>query len=192
MRKISLVSLAAVAALALTSCTASTQTGSVIGCEGAVIGDSIPQGSDPGLSLISDGFTAEAKKRGAEVLTADANLDVNKQLSDIDGFVQRQVNVVTAWPLDGTAVRPALQRADEAGIAVVTHQTPDGIESATNMQFDDRGAGAALATYLADKLGKGAKVAAIVGPQEVDSFRNLAEGFAEGAEKEGLEVVETQ
>src|SRR5690606_41108459 len=58
--------------------------------------------------------------------------------------------------------------------------------------FDDRGAGAALATYLAEKLGRGAKVAAIIGPRQVDSFRNVAEGFAAGAEAAGLDVVETQ
>ena len=162
------------------------------GCEGAVIGDSIPQGSDPGLTLIHRGFESEAQARGAKVESADANLDVNKQLSDIDGFVQRGAQAVSVWPMDGTAVRPAMQRAEGRGLVVVTQQTPQTLDSATNVQFDDEAIGASLATYLAQKLGPGAKVAAITGPQQVELFRNLASGFARGAKAAGLDVVATQ
>ncbi|TQO20061.1 ribose-binding protein [Rhodoglobus vestalii] len=198
MKTIGIGSVGVVIALFLSGCSASDGQQTADGgqqaggsCEGAVIGDSIPQASDPGLSLTHNGFLKEAESRGAEVLAADANLDLNKQLSDVDGFTQRKMDAITVWPMDGTAIRPALQRAEEAGTLIVTHQTPESVDSATNMQFDDRGAGAALATYLAEKLGKGAKVAAIVGPQQVESFRNMAEGFAEGAADAGLEVVET-
>lgn len=192
MRRTSLLSAAALAAVLAAGCSAATTSDDSEGCGGAVIGDSIPQASDPGLTLIHEGLVVEAERNGAKVLTADANLDVNRQLSDIDSFIQRQADAVTAWPMDTTAVRPALQRADQQGMVVVTQQTPQGVDFATNLQFDDRGAGAALAAYLAEKLGPGAKVAAIIGPQQVDSFRNLAEGFAAGAEAAGLDVVETQ
>src|SRR5690606_2857724 len=172
MRRTSLLSAAALA-VALTGACGDTATngasGASAGCDGAVIGDSIPQASDPGLTLVHEGLVAEAERRGATVLTADANLDVNRQLSDVDSFIQRQADAVTAWPMDTTALRPALQRAHDRGMVVVTQQTPQGVDFATNIQFDDRGAGAALATYLAEKLGPGAKVAAIIGPQQVDS-----------------------
>lgn len=191
--KIGWMSAGLAAALLLSGCSAAQQsTDKADGCKGAAIGDSIPQASDPGLDLIRQGFTGEAEAQGAEVLTADANLDVNKQLSDVDGFVQRGVDAVVAWPMDSTALRPALQRAADAGAAVVTHQTVGGLPTSTNVQFDDHAAGVALATYLADKLGAGAKVAMISGPQQVDLFRNLAEGFTEGAKAAGLELVETQ
>lgn len=195
MKKTAMVSAGVLMAALLAGCAPAEPTSapSVLeGCEGATIGDSIPQASDPGLNLISQGFVAEAKARGAEVVSADANLEVNQQLADVDGFVQRGVDAVTAWPMDGTALRPALERADAAGIVLVTQQTPEGVKTATNVQFDAHGAGVALALYLGDQLGSGAKVAAIVGPQQVDSFRSMAEGFAEGAATAGLDVVETQ
>ena len=194
--KIGWMSAGLIGALLLSGCAAAQQptneAGTAEGCKGTVIGDSIPQASDPGLDVIRQGFVGEATAQGAEVLTADANLDVNKQLSDVDGFVQRGVDAVVAWPMDSTALRPALQRAADAGAAVVTHQTVGGISASTNVQFDDRAAGVALATYLAEKLGKGAKVAMISGPQQVDLFRNLAEGFEEGAKAASLDLVETQ
>src|SRR5699024_6984463 len=76
------------------------------GCDGALIGDSIPQGSDPSLKMVHDGLSKEAKLRGAKVYSADADLDVNKQISDIDSFIQRQVDAITVWPMDTTAIRP--------------------------------------------------------------------------------------
>lgn len=199
-----LIPLAAVAILAsglLAGCGKTTDTAAAAsgsagsssgGCQGATLGDSIPQESDPALTYIHQGFAAEAQKHGATVDSADANLNVNQQLSDIDSFIQRRVAAVSVWPMDGTAVRPALQRAQQAGITVVTQQTPSSVDSATNIQFDDKAIGADLAAYLGDKLGPGAKVAAIVGPQQVQLFKDIADGFAEGAAKAGLEVVDTQ
>lgn len=161
-------------------------------CADAVIGDSIPQASDPGLQLIHGGLSREAEALGMEVLVADADLDVGKQLSDVDSFITRGVDGISIWPMDGVALRPAINRAADEGIVVVTQNTMAEVDLTANILFDDIDAGRRAAAYLAQELGNGAQVAAIFGPQEVESFRNLAAGFQEGAEEHGLELVETQ
>lgn len=161
-------------------------------CEGKVIGDSIPQGSDPALSMVNDGFTQQAATYGMEVHSADANLDVNQQISDVDSFVQRGMDGLSIWPMDTQSLRASMERAQQEGLSVVTHQTLEGDRFTTNVQFDDFGAGRSAALYLGEQLEPGAQVAVITGPQQVDSFRNLAEGFLAGAEEAGLEVVDVQ
>lgn len=157
-----------------------------------LIGDSIPQGSDPSLQIQAKALTAAAGVAHMKVLRVDANLDLNKQIADVDTLVQKKVKVLAIWPMDGKAIQPALARAKQAGVYVITQQTPNGQNRFTNMQADDFASGERVARYLASKLGRGAKVAAIIGPQQVQSFRDLASGFKAGAKATGLDVVDTQ
>lgn len=157
-----------------------------------LIGNSIPQGSDPSLQIQAKALKAEARKLNMRVIAVDANLDLNKQIADVDTLVQKKAQVLAIWPMDSKAIQPALKRAKDAGVFIITQQTPAGQNRYTNMQANDFASGQHIARYLGQKLGRGAKVAAIVGPQQVQSFRDLAKGFAKGAKQAGLIVVDTQ
>jgi ribose transport system substrate-binding protein len=157
-----------------------------------LIGNSIPQGSDPSLKIQAKALRADAKKFGLDVIEADANLDLNKQIADVDTFLQKKVGVLTIWPMDSRGIQPALARARKAGVRVITQQTPNGQNRDVNLQADDFGSGVRAAKYLGARLGRGSKVAAVFGPQQVDSFRDLAQGFLQGAKQAGLVVVDKQ
>jgi ribose transport system substrate-binding protein len=159
---------------------------------GGTVGFSVPQGADPALKLMERGIRAEAEKASIEVKTTDAALDVNKQLSDLDAFIQQRVDAIVVWPLDSQAVQPALERAKAANIPVVAVYTLAGGPYFTNLLIEGDSVGRSGARYLADQLGRGAKVAAVFGPPQVDQFREVAEGFQAGAKDQGLELVETQ
>jgi ribose transport system substrate-binding protein len=158
----------------------------------ALIGDSIPQGSDPSLKIQAKALRADAAKYGFSVIQADANLDLNKQIADVDTFIQKKVKVITIWPMDSRGIQPVLARARKAGIRIITQQTPNGVNRDVNLQADDFNSGVRAAKYLAARLGRGGKVAAVFGPQQVDSFRDLAQGFLKGAQDSGLVVVDKQ
>jgi ribose transport system substrate-binding protein len=204
-RPLLLALLAGVVVLALAACgggddgdsgatgTASgTSTAAAKADGGGTIGFSIPQGTDPGLQLIDAGMKAEASKLGMDVKTVDANLDVNKQLADLDSLVQQKVDSIVVWPLDSNAVQPALERAKDANIPVVAiYALADG-PYYTDLMIDGKSVGAKGAQQLAETLGKGAKVAAIFGPPQVDQFREITEGFNDAAKAAGLDVVDTQ
>jgi ABC-type sugar transport system substrate-binding protein len=162
------------------------------GGEGGTVGFSIPQGADPSLQLLADGMKAEAGKADLEVKVSDANLDMNKQIADLDAFVQQKVKAIVVWPLDSNGVQPALDRAREAKIPVVAIYALAGGPYYTDLIIDGKGIGSSAAKHMADTLGKGAKVAAIFGPPQVDQFREIAEGFKAGASESGLDVVESQ
>jgi ribose transport system substrate-binding protein len=156
------------------------------------IGFSIPQGADPSLRLLDGGMKAEAAKHGLQLKTIDANLDVNKQLSDIDTFITQKVKAIVVWPLSSEAVQPALARAQQANIPIIAiYALTDG-PYYTDLIIDGKGVGANMAKYLAGELGSNAKVAAINGPPQVDQFREIAEGFAAEAKSSGLNVVDTK
>jgi ABC-type sugar transport system substrate-binding protein len=197
--------LASCAALALSACGSSndspaagstsagtTPAATTGGGSGGTIGFSIPQGADPSLQLLDGGVKAQAAKAGLKVQTTDANLDLNKQLSDIDTFIQQKVKAIVVWPLDSKAIQPALARAKDAGIPIVAIYALSDGPYYTDLVIDGHAAGASAAQEMAKTLGKGAKVAGIFGPPQVDQFREIAEGFTAAAKTAGLDVVENQ
>jgi ribose transport system substrate-binding protein len=135
---------------------------------------------------------SEAAKSDLEVKVTDANLDVNKQIADLDTFVQQKVKAIVVWPLDSKAVQPALDRARKANIPIVAIYALAGGPYYTDLILDGKGIGSSAAQFMAQTLGKGAKVAAIFGPPQVDQFREIAEGFKAGATASGLDLVESQ
>jgi len=175
----------------------SASTGSSTGSSSSTeskgtIGFSIPQGSDPSLRLLDGGLKAEAAKNGMSVKTVDANLDVNKQLSDIDTFVTQKVKAIVVWPLSSEAVQPALARAQAANIPIIAIYALTEGPYYTDLIIDGKGVGQDAAKYMAQSLGANAKVAAIFGPPQVDQFREIAEGFKAGAKTAGLDLVDSQ
>jgi len=162
------------------------------GGEGGTVGFSIPQGADPSLQLLDGGIKAEAKKAGLDVKTVDAALDPNKQLADLDTFIQQKVKAIIVWPLDSNAIQPAVQRAKDANIPAIAIYALAGGPYYTDIIIDGKGVGADGAASMAQALGKGAKVAAIFGPPQVDQFREIGEGFKAGASDNGLDLVESQ
>lgn len=175
-----------------TNASSGTAQATGAGADRGTIGFSIPQGTDPSLQLIDQGLKAEAGKLGMTVKTTDATLDPNKQLSDLDAFVQQKVSAIVVWAVDSKAVLPALERARKANIPVIAiYALADG-PYYTDLVIDGKGIGRSGAGYLAKTLGRGAKVAAIFGPPFIDQFREIAEGFQAGAAAGGLDVVETQ
>jgi ribose transport system substrate-binding protein len=153
------------------------------------IGFSIPQGADPSLRLLDGGIKSEAAKHGLQLKTIDANLDVNKQLSDIDTFITQKMKAIVVWPMSSEAVQPALARAQAANIPIIAiYALTDG-PYYTDLIIDGKGVGESAAKYLASSLGADAKVAAIFGPPQVDQFREVAEGFKAGAKSSGLNLV---
>jgi ribose transport system substrate-binding protein len=54
-----------------------------------------------------------------EAIILDAKGDVAQQISQIETLIQRDVDVMTVWPVNGKAVVPAVKKAYDAGIPVL-------------------------------------------------------------------------
>ncbi len=61
---------------------------------------------------------------GADFISADANLSPAKQIADIESFIQQKVDGITSWTLDQGAATAVYEKAQNAGIPVVTENSP--------------------------------------------------------------------
>lgn len=61
---------------------------------------------------------------GVEAIILDAKGDVAQQISQIETLIQRDVDVMTVWPVNGKAVVPAVKKAYDAGIPVLIVNSP--------------------------------------------------------------------
>lgn len=159
---------------------------------GGTIGFSIPQGSNPALQALQAGLTAEAQKEGYQVRTTDSNLDPNKQISDLQAFIQQHVKALVVWPLDDQAVQPAYAQAASAHIPIITIYTLVNGPYYTDLLLDGQGVGNNAAHWFAQNIGPHANVAAILGPPQVDQFREIAAGWQAGVKQTGINQLTSQ
>jgi len=84
------------------------------------IGYSAMSLKNPFFVVISGSLAAAAKENGYEVITTDADSDVNRQANQIENFISLGVAAIVLNPTDRLAIGPAIKKANEAGIPVFT------------------------------------------------------------------------
>jgi ribose transport system substrate-binding protein len=124
------------------------------------IGFTNPIASNDQLHTLQDAITARAEALGDKVIALDDQLDVNKQVSDIDQLVAQGVDAIIVFPLDPKAITPAVQRAEAAGIKTIGINATLGNTDATSASpFDaavnqgEEEMATGTANFVVDKLG---------------------------------------
>lgn len=132
-----LVGALAVSALALSACSSGTSESaeSAAPSEAAtdaaepaapaesagLVGFSYPIEANTYLKAIGLGAQAQLMGNcGAEFYPVDAQLDGNKQISDVEAMITKGVDAMIIYPLDSNGLKPAMDKASEAGIKVIT------------------------------------------------------------------------
>jgi ribose transport system substrate-binding protein len=98
-----------------------------------------------------EGFNVRIESRSPETHTAFAD-----QLEIIENFVSTNVDVIAVSPADTEAIKPAIQRANEAGIPVIMVnllEPQDDIEVASYIGFDNSEAASVSAYSVLDYYG---------------------------------------
>ncbi|MGH6806995.1 MAG: substrate-binding domain-containing protein, partial [Ensifer adhaerens] len=103
---------------ALVAGTALTLIASAASAEG--IGASLLTQQHPFYIELADAMKAEAKEKNVALEVAIANQDLNKQLADVEDFIVKGVDVIVISPVDSQGVRAAIEKAEKAGIKVIT------------------------------------------------------------------------
>lgn len=117
---------------------------------------------------------------------ACADDDVNKQIADIQHFIDIKVDVLIVSPLESKPLQPVVQKAFEAGIPVVLFDRH--INSDTYTTFvggDNVGAGRQLAAYVMKCLPNGGKIIEITGDMQTDPAQQRHKGFVETIKENG-------
>src|ERR687895_744749 len=98
-----------------------------------------------------EGFNVTIESRSPETHTAFAD-----QLEIIENFISQDVDVIAVSPADTEAIKPAIQRANEAGIPVIMVnllEPQDDIEVASYIGFDNSEAASVSAYSVLDYYG---------------------------------------
>ncbi|HET9965606.1 MAG TPA: sugar ABC transporter substrate-binding protein [Rubrobacter sp.] len=98
-----------------------------------------------------EGFNVRIESRSPETHTAFAD-----QLEIIENFISQNVDVIAVSPSDTEAIKPAIQRANEAGIPVIMVnllEPQDDIEVASYIGFDNSEAASVSAYSVLDYYG---------------------------------------
>jgi ribose transport system substrate-binding protein len=155
---------------------------------GLVYGIPSPLATEPGEHNINLGITCFAEANGGEVVTLDANLDVNKQINDFDNLLAQGAQVLPFLPLDPNAFEGPFERADEAGAVVVELYNPNS-NAPGKVYENSRAAGEDAVELVAEQFPDGAKALVIGGPPIPAVIERIG-GFIDNAEEHGIEILE--
>ena len=155
------------------------------------IGFSISTLNNPFFVTLSDGAKAQAKELGADLTVVDAQDNASKQASDVEDLIQQGVDLLLINPTDSAAVASAVESANNAGIPVITvDRSSDSGEVISHIASDNVAGGKLAGEYLAELVGKNAKVAELEGVAGSSAARDRGDGFNSAAKS--LNIVARQ
>lgn len=126
-----------------------------------------------------------AKYKNVECLVTEGNGDPGVETANIESLIQRKPDVMIVSSLSGTAVYPAYEEINQAGIPLIINNSGIPDDSATDIKYtsfispDDWKNGRLLGQYMADRLkGKG-DIIVIEGVAESSNYEHRLGGFME-------------
>lgn len=149
-------------------------------------------GAIPLLTTMENGAAEEVEKLGGEMISVDAELDIEQQAAGFDQFLAQGVDAIIGYPVVAKALAPQLAKAEAAGIPVVTTSSvsdvttkvPKGIMSDVNAAYDFA-AYETMKALSAEKPGASFTIMGLAAP--VESLEYLAERKRYWGENFGLE-----
>ncbi len=140
-----------------------------------------------------DVFVAKSKELGAEVNVQNANGDLKEQITQIEYFINKKVDVIVIIAIDSGEVSQAVAKAKKAGIKVIAYDRlilNAGVD--LYISFDNEKVGAFMAEYLKKSLPADGKILMLCGPLTDNNVSLVMEGFQKGIEGTNLSVIGTE
>ncbi|MEG0267972.1 MAG: D-ribose ABC transporter substrate-binding protein, partial [Carnobacterium sp.] len=157
-----------------------------------VVGVSLSTLNNPFFISVKEGIVELAEEKGSQVKVLDAQDDTSKQSNDVDDLIQQGVDILLINPVDSSAITPAVEAANSAGIPVVTiDRSSEGGQVLTLVASDNVEGGKMAAQYIEEISGENAKVAELEGIPGASATNERGKGFNEYA-KDTLDVVDKQ
>lgn len=181
------------AATAGASAAADTATANDAPGEMVTIGFSAPAADHGWMGAITQAAQAEAAKfSDVELIVAEGTNDVNLQISQIETFINDQVDAIVMLPFDGAALTDVAIKAMEAGITVVNvdREFSSPFAARSTVLGDNYGMGVSAGTYMCEQFGDNpdAVIAEIAGIDSLPLTQDRSKGFADALAACGLTV----
>lgn len=157
------------------------------------IGASLLTQQHPFYIQLAEAMQQEAATSDVSLNVSIANQDLSKQLADVEDFIVRGIDVLIISPVDSQGVLPAIMKARQAGIQVITVDVPaKGVDVTSYIGTDNFTGGQQAAELMGEELGGKGQVAIIDYPT-VQSVVSRIEGFKDGLKAyPDIEIVAQQ
>lgn len=159
-----------------------------------VFGASFMTMNNPHFIDWSEGLKSVIEKKGDKLIVADAQLNISKQIADVEDLVQQKVDVIFIAPADSKGIKPALEAAKRANIPVIIMDIAaedEGLVTAT-VSTDNYQAGKLLGEAMVNVMGAKANVG-IIDYSVLQAAVDRTDGFADAIKKApGIKVVARQ
>ncbi|UZP68813.1 ribose ABC transporter substrate-binding protein RbsB [Desulfovibrio mangrovi] len=149
--------------------------------------------NNPFFVTLKDGAVKRAGEMGYEIIVLDSQNDPAKELANVEDLTVRGVKAILINPTDSDAVSNAIRLINKAGIPVLTldRGAAHG-EVACHIASDNVAGGKMAGDFMAEKLGKGAKVIQLEGLPGTSAARDRGEGFAAAVKANGFNLLASQ
>lgn len=142
-------------------------------------------------TVMKAGIEETAKELGIEIVTVDANFNMENQRSAVDDFVTQKVDAIIMSPVNSTGSAAMVQSAQDKGIPVITIDigTDEGVERCYVASDNVKG-GKIIAEYMVNDLGITSGEIIVLDLKEDISVRERCQGFIDViSEYPGIELV---
>lgn len=139
----------------------------------------------------------KAKEYGYELVMTNADLDIEKQIGDVEDLIAQDCDLIVIVPVDAEAIAPAFEACKEAGIPVIDMDTEYtsgvfGEDFITTIRSDQYEQGKAAGKWVVDTYGTedSVTVLEITGTMGQSDAQNRHNGFADYvADYDNVEVI---
>ncbi|HTE75749.1 MAG TPA: ABC transporter substrate-binding protein [Xanthobacteraceae bacterium] len=144
------------------------------------IGVSLAQDDNPFYIAMLKGIRERAQELSWEVVTVSANEDKAKQIAGVQDLIAHGVKGILISPIDAVGVNAAYDATKAANIPIVSVARGSTSPNQTlHVAMDETQIGRDIAEWTAIAIGGEGKVAMLLGPSGVPTFRNLGDGYAQ-------------
>jgi ribose transport system substrate-binding protein len=146
--------------------------------DGGTIGFAVSTLANPFFVTMKEAGEAKVEELGLEMITLDAQDSNERQASQVEDLISREVDVLIINPVDSDAIATSVRAANEAGIPVITVTRPsNGGDVVQHLDIDNAFAGQLVAEKLVEELDGEGRVAILEGIPGAPSAQARQEGF---------------
>lgn len=139
-----------------------------------------------------DVFVSTAKELGATVNVQNANGDVEKQIQQIEYFINKGVDVIVIVCIDSESLKEVVEKAKNAGIRIIAY---DRLVTNSNadlyISFDNYMVGQLMAERLIGENIVGGKVLMLGGSPTDNNVPLVEKGFVDLCDMYRIEILDT-
>lgn len=149
--------------------------------------------NNPFFVTMKEGAEKKANELGYNLIVLDSQNDPAKELANVEDLTVRGVKVLLINPTDSAAVANAVAMANRSNLPVITlDRGAEKGKVVSHIASDNVAGGKMAGDFIADKLGKQAKVIELEGIAGTSAARERGAGFKQAIEAHQLQLLAAQ